>query len=183
MLLLDLSVPGRRGYALPKLDVEAIPVADLIPESFLRESDLELPELTEPEVVRYFTQLSRKNHGVDVGFYPLGSCTMKYNPRVNEDIAALPGFSRIHPRQPESNVQGALQLMNEHDCFLAEAAGLAKLRCSLLPEPTATAGLLIIKAYQFKAKLSSGGRSSSLTPPTTNPPALRWLGLLPGNTI
>jgi len=126
MLLLDLSVPGRQGYALPKLDVEETPIEELIPETYLRKSELGLPELTEPEVVRYFTQLSRKNHGVDVGFYPLGSCTMKYNPRVNENIAAMPGFSRIHPRQPENTVQGALQLMYELDRYLAEIAGLAK---------------------------------------------------------
>ncbi|MDI9419474.1 MAG: aminomethyl-transferring glycine dehydrogenase subunit GcvPB [Bacillota bacterium] len=148
MLLLDLSVPGRRGYVLPELDVEETPIEELIPEAYLRESDLGLPELTEPEVVRYFTQLSRKNHGVDVGFYPLGSCTMKYNPRVNEDIAAMPGFSRIHPRQPESTVQGALQLMYELDGYLAEIAGLAK--TSLQPAAGAhgeLTGLLIIKAY------------------------------------
>lgn len=181
MLLLDLSVPGRRGYALPKLDVEAIPVADLIPESFLRESDLELPELTEPEVVRYFTQLSRKNHGVDVGFYPLGSCTMKYNPRVNEDIAALPGFSRIHPRQPESTVQGALQLMYELDCFLAEAAGLAK--TSLQPAAGAhgeLTGLLIIKAYH-KFKGEAEQRREIIIPDSahgTNPASAQMAGFI-----
>ena len=148
MLLLEMSKPGRCGYTLPKLDVPEVSLDELIPRSYLRETEPGLPQVTEPEVVRYFTQLSRKNHGVDVGFYPLGSCTMKYNPRVHEDIAALPGFSRIHPRQPESTVQGALQLMYELDQCLAEIAGLAK--SSLLPAAGAhgeLAGLLIIKAY------------------------------------
>lgn len=148
MLLLEMSKPGRSGYTLPKLDVPEVSLDELIPRSYLRETEPGLPQVTEPEVVRYFTQLSRKNHGVDVGFYPLGSCTMKYNPRVHEDIAALPGFSRIHPRQPESTVQGALQLMYELDQCLAEIAGLAK--SSLLPAAGAhgeLAGLLIIKAY------------------------------------
>lgn len=148
MLLLEMSKPGRRGYALPELDVPEIPLAELVPDSYLRGSEPMLPEVSEPEVIRYFTGLSRMNHGVDVGFYPLGSCTMKYNPRVHEDIAAMPGFSRIHPRQPEDTVQGALQLMYELDQCLAEIAGLAK--ASLVPAAGAhgeLAGLLIIKAY------------------------------------
>ena len=80
MLLLEMSKPGRCGYTLPKLDVPEVSLDELIPRSYLRETEPGLPQVTEPEVVRYFTQLSRKNHGVDVGFYPLGSCTMKYNP-------------------------------------------------------------------------------------------------------
>src|SRR5690554_4662984 len=148
MLLLVLSVPGRQGYALPKLDVEETPIEELIPDTYLRKSELGLPELTEPEVVRYFTQLSRLNHGVDVGFYPLGSCTMKYNPRVNEDVAALPGFSAIHPYQPEETVQGALKLMYDLGCYLAELAGLHA--ATLQPAAGAhgeLTGLWIMKAY------------------------------------
>ncbi len=147
-LLLDFSVPGRKGYDLPELDVPEIEINQLIPEDYLRTSEPDLPELAELEVVRYFTQLSRKIHGVDVGFYPLGSCTMKYNPRVNEDIATIAGFSKIHPYQPEWQVQGALKLMHELDTYLAEIAGLAK--TSLQPAAGAhgeLAGLLIIKAF------------------------------------
>jgi len=181
MLLLDMSVPGRQGYTLPKLDVDEIPITDLIPEDYLRESELGLPELTEPEVVRYFTQLSRKNHGVDVGFYPLGSCTMKYNPRVNEDIAAMPGFSRIHPRQPESTVQGALQLMYELDRSLAEIAGLAK--TSLQPAAGAhgeLTGLLIIKAYH-KSRGEAEQRREIIIPDSahgTNPASAQMAGFI-----
>jgi len=181
MLLLDLSVPGRQGYALPKLDVEETPIEELIPETYLRKSELGLPELTEPEVVRYFTQLSRKNHGVDVGFYPLGSCTMKYNPRVNENIAAMPGFSRIHPRQPENTVQGALQLMYELDRYLAEIAGLAK--TSLQPAAGAhgeLTGLLIIKAYhEFNGEAEQ--RREIIIPDSahgTNPASAQMAGFI-----
>lgn len=152
-LLLDLSEPGRTGYSLPQLDVPEADMEQLIPKEYLRTTEPGLPELTEPEVVRYFTQLSRKNHGVDVGFYPLGSCTMKYNPRVNEDIAAHPGFSRIHPQQPEYTVQGALQLIYELDTYLAEISGLAK--TSFQPAAGAhgeLTGLLVIKAYHDNNK-------------------------------
>lgn len=147
-LLLEQSTPGRTGYTFPELDVPEIDLAELIPVEYLRDNKPGLPELSELEVVRYFTKLSRRNYGVDVGFYPLGSCTMKYNPRVNEDIATLPGFSRIHPYQPEHTVQGSLQVIYELDQFLAEIAGLAK--SSLQPAAGAQgefAGLLIMKAF------------------------------------
>lgn len=145
---MEQSIPGRQGYQIPQLDVPEVPLTDLIPATELQTGAPRLPELSEPEVMRYFTQLSRKNHGVDVGFYPLGSCTMKYNPRVNEDVAALPGFSRIHPLQPVSTVQGALQMMYELDGYLAEISGLDK--TTLQPAAGAhgeLSGLMIIKAY------------------------------------
>ena len=147
-LIFERSVPGRRGYRLPKLDVPEVPVDELIPAEHLREKPAELPEVSEVEVMRHYTQLSRLNHGVDVGFYPLGSCTMKYNPRVNEDVAALPGLSTIHPYQPESSVQGALELMYNLDQHLAEISGLAA--ATLQPAAGAhgeLTGLLVIKAY------------------------------------
>lgn len=147
-LLLDMSASGRRGYSLPELDVPEVEIEQLIPQAYLRTEDINLPELSEPEVVRYFTNLSRKNHGVDVGFYPLGSCTMKYNPRVNEDIAASAGFARIHPRQPLALVQGALEVMYELGGCLAEIAGLDQ--TSLQPAAGAhgeLTGLLIIRAF------------------------------------
>lgn len=180
-LLLDQSVPGRIGYTLPELDVPEIPLEDLIPREYLNTAELGLPELTEPEVVRYFTQLSRKNHGVDVDFYPLGSCTMKYNPRVNEDIASLPGFSRIHPRQPQETVQGALELIYELDRALAEISGLAK--TTFQPAAGAhgeLAGLLIIKEYH-RQNGQAGQRKEIIIPDSahgTNPASAMMAGFV-----
>ncbi|WP_404980684.1 aminomethyl-transferring glycine dehydrogenase subunit GcvPB [Carboxydichorda subterranea] len=147
-LLFEQGAPGRQGYQLPGLDVPERPLTDLLPVSSLRRRPLELPELSEVEVIRHFTGLSRRNHAVDVGFYPLGSCTMKYNPKVNEEVAALPGFSRIHPYQPEETVQGALELMWRLERYLCEIAGLS--RATLQPAAGAhgeLTGLLLIKAY------------------------------------
>jgi len=114
----------------------------------MRDSEPELPEVSEVDVVRHFTNLSNKNYGVDTGFYPLGSCTMKYNPKINEDMANLSGFSNIHPLQPEATVQGALKLMYESDGMLSEISGMD--RVSLQPAAGAhgeLTGLMIIKAY------------------------------------
>src|SRR5690606_1743663 len=97
-----------------------------LPPEAQREAPPLLPECSELEVVRHFVNLSRRNFAIDVGFYPLGSCTMKYNPKVNEAVAALPGFSRIHPLQPEETVQGALQLMWELERFLCEIGGMSR---------------------------------------------------------
>lgn len=147
-LLFENSSPGRRGYRFPESDVPKVAVDDVVPQNFLRKEPAHLPEVSEVEVVRHFTLLSRRNHGVDVGFYPLGSCTMKYNPKVNEDMAALPGFSQIHPYQPEETVQGALQLMYELGRDLSEIAGLHE--TTLQPAAGAhgeLTGLMIIKAY------------------------------------
>jgi glycine dehydrogenase subunit 2 len=117
-LLSELSRPGRRGHQLPASDDPG----DDLPEELLRD-DLRLPELSELDVVRHFTHLSSFNHSIDTGFYPLGSCTMKYNPKVNDQAAALPGFAAIHPYQPEASVQGALQVMHELGSLLAEITG------------------------------------------------------------
>ena len=100
--IFDLSQSGKRGYRLPDLDVPEQEITELIPAALLRKEPVPLPQVSEPEVVRHYTLLSRKNHAVDVGFYPLGSCTMKYNPKVNEDIAsqgALPIFILTSPRR------------------------------------------------------------------------------------
>ncbi len=118
-LLSELSTPGRRGYTLPALDV---PASDL-PDDFVRD-DVALPEVSEVEVIRHFTRLSQLNVGVDTTFYPLGSCTMKYNPKINDALSNLPGFTRLHPYQHESSVQGALRLMFELQEALGEIAGL-----------------------------------------------------------
>ena len=142
-LLIELSVPGRRAVRLPKPDV---PEAEL-PKHLLRE-DLPLPEVSEVDVVRHFTRLSQYNYGVDIGFYPLGSCTMKYNPKVNEDMARLPGFAYIHPLQPEETVQGALALMYYLQKYLGEIVGMPGV--SLQPAAGAHGeftGILIMRAY------------------------------------
>jgi glycine dehydrogenase subunit 2 len=143
-LLPGISQPGKIGCSLPALDV---PPAELPPRELLRQ-ELELPEVSEVELMRYFTALSKLNYGVDTGFYPLGSCTMKYNPKWHEDIAKLAGFASIHPLQPEESVQGALQLMFELQEYLAEITGMNA--TSLVPIAGAHGeftGLLMVKAY------------------------------------
>ena len=143
-LLPDISQPGKIGCSLPTLDVTP---AGLPPKELLRQ-ELGLPEASEIELVRYFTLLSRLNYGVDTGFYPLGSCTMKYNPKWHEDIARLPGFTSLHPYQPVESVQGALQLMFELQEYLAEITGMSA--TSLAPMAGAQgelASLLMVKEY------------------------------------
>ncbi|HNT03308.1 MAG TPA: aminomethyl-transferring glycine dehydrogenase subunit GcvPB [Bacillota bacterium] len=147
-LIFELSKEGRKAYSLPPCDVSDISLDSVIPPSLMRDSEPELPEVSEVDVVRHFTNLSNKNYGVDTGFYPLGSCTMKYNPKINEDMANLSGFSNIHPLQPEATVQGALKLMYEFDGMLSEISGMD--RVSLQPAAGAhgeLTGLMIIKAY------------------------------------
>ncbi len=141
--IFELSRPNRIGIRFPEPDV---PLAKF-PEDFLRKN-LPLPEIPENEVIRHFTNISQLNHAVDVGFYPLGSCTMKYNPKINEETARLPGFSQIHPLQPVATVQGALGLMHETQQWLAEISGFAAV--SLQPAAGAhgeLTGVLIIRAY------------------------------------
>ena len=147
-LIFEISKPGRRGVDLPPADVPVRPLTELIPNEFLRAEAPNLPEVSELDTVRHFTGLSNLNHGVDTGFYPLGSCTMKYNPKVNEDMAKLPGFAAIHPYQPEELTQGALELLYKTGEYLAEIGGMAKVTL----QPVAGAhgeftGLMIIKAY------------------------------------
>ena len=116
-LIFEKSRPGRKAYSLPECDVPAQNLEDMVPEEYLRDKDALLPEVSEVDVVRHYTCLSRLNHGVDSGFYPLGSCTMKYNPKVNEDIAKYEGFVKVHPLQPANMVQGCLELMFKTDSF------------------------------------------------------------------
>jgi len=141
--LFDKSSPGRKGVRFPDPDV---PRYDL-PKSLIRE-DLPLPELAEVNVIRHYTRLSQMNHGVDTGFYPLGSCTMKYNPKVNEEVARIPGFAFIHPLQPIETVQGALGLMFTLQEWLKEISGFDAV--SLQPAAGAhgeLTGVLIMRAY------------------------------------
>jgi glycine dehydrogenase subunit 2 len=147
-LIFELSKEGRRAYTLPSCDVPELSQEDLIPEELLRNKDLGLPEVSEVDVIRHYTLLSNKNYGVDSGFYPLGSCTMKYNPKINEDMASNPHFSNIHPYQPEATVQGALELMYNLERKLAEIVGMD----GFTLQPAAGAhgeltGLMIMKAY------------------------------------
>ncbi|HID0879666.1 TPA: aminomethyl-transferring glycine dehydrogenase subunit GcvPB [Clostridium botulinum] len=150
-VIFELSSEGRKGYRLPNLDVPEVELSKLLPKNLLREDEIDLPEVSEVDVVRHYTALSNKNYTVDNGFYPLGSCTMKYNPKINEDIAALSGFSRIHPLQDENISQGALELMYDLKTKLCEITGLYDFTL----QPAAGAhgeytGLLIIKAYHEK---------------------------------
>ena len=123
-LLFELSRPGRGSAQLPHCDVPEQPVPELIPPEYLNEGPPALPELVEPDVVRHFTNLSTLNMSVDTHYYPLGSCTMKYNPKRNERWAGLPGFAQLHPHQPAESVQGMLQLLWELQQDLAEISGL-----------------------------------------------------------
>ncbi len=166
-LTFDLSRPGRKGVLLPPLDV---PPAPLPPSRFLR-SELNLPEMAQNDVIRYFLGLSRLNYSIDTGFYPLGSCTMKYNPKVNEDVAGLPGFLLAHPLQPPETVQGALAVLHELQGALAEITGMDAV--SLAPAAGAQGelcGILMIRAYL--ADQRRGDRRTVLVPDSahgTNP--------------
>ncbi|MHC5036125.1 MAG: aminomethyl-transferring glycine dehydrogenase subunit GcvPB [Planctomycetota bacterium] len=146
--LFEKSRPGRRGTRFLSPGAEAPEIRAWIPEKHLRKSAPALPELSEIDVVRHFTALSRRNVGVDSTFYPLGSCTMKYNPKVNEAVASLPGFQDLHPLQPESTVQGILGLLRALEKYLAEISGFDAV--SLQPAAGAhgeMTGLLIIRAW------------------------------------
>lgn len=147
-LLFELGAEGRIGYSLPEMDIEEISLEELIPASFIRESEAGLPELSELDIMRHYTALSKRNHGVDSGFYPLGSCTMKYNPKINENVARYNGFAHIHPLQDESTVQGALELMHDLQESLKEITGMDEVTL----QPAAGAhgewtGLMMIRAY------------------------------------
>lgn len=147
-LVFELSVPGRSSNHLPDCDVPVKPVQELIPRAYLRIEAPALPELGEADAARHFTRLSRLNYGVDNGFYPLGSCTMKYNPKIGEYAARLPGIARLHPYQQPETVQGALAIMYHLQNHLAEITGMDAF--SLQPAAGAhgeLTGLLMIRAY------------------------------------
>jgi glycine cleavage system P protein (glycine dehydrogenase) subunit 2 len=143
-LIYEKSRPGRRGSSLPQHDLPRVEP----PEELRRATPPRLPELSEPELVRHFTELSTRTFGIDTGFYPLGSCTMKHNPRVNERVANLPGFRDLHPHQDEEGAQGALDLMWRLQEILAEVAGLDAV--SLQPAAGSQGeltGLMLMRAY------------------------------------
>ncbi len=175
--IFERSVAERRAAALPPLDVPERPMDELIPQEQLRERPPELPEVSEPEIVRHYNRLSRRNFDLDTGPYPLGSCTMKHNPRLNERVAALPGHARLHPAQDPRRAQGALELMWRLERALAEICGLPHV--SLQPSAGShgeLAGLLLTRAYHEDR---GEQRARVLTPDTahgTNPASVTMAG-------
>lgn len=146
--LFEISTPGRVGYSLPSTQTPAVKPNQVLAPKYLRAQKAKLPEVSEFDSVRHFTRLSQWNYSIDTEFYPLGSCTMKYNPRINEEVARLPGFALTHPYQEEEFMQGNLQLMYELQNYLCEIAGMDA--CTLQPAAGAHGeftGLLMIRSY------------------------------------
>src|SRR2546423_10441601 len=148
-LVFDRSQPGRIAYRWPPLDVEEKPITAIVPQQFLRDDDLEgVPEVSEVDVIRHFVRMSTWNYSIDLGMYPLGSCTMKYNSRLNERVARIAGFANLHPLTNEQDAQGALQVIYELQEHLAEITGLPGI--SLQPAAGAhgeMTGIMIIRAF------------------------------------
>lgn len=176
MTIFEKSVTGRVGFKLPKSDIEKKGFE--LPSHMIRQRPLNLPEVSEPDVVRHYTELAGKNYSVDKGFYPLGSCTMKYNPKVNEYTAALEGFTQIHPYQPWEFTQGALKLIFELKQLLCEITGMDEMTL----QPAAGAhgeltGMLIARAYHLSRKDTK--RHIALVPDSahgTNPASAAMAG-------
>jgi glycine dehydrogenase subunit 2 len=176
-LIFELSSPGRMGCSLPSLDVPEKNMEELLPKDKLRKEKPPLPEVSEIDVVRHFVRLSIMNHHVDKGFYPLGSCTMKYNPKINETLSRLPGFLHLHPHQAEETCQGALKLTFELGEHLKEIGGMDEI--TLQPAAGAQGeltGLLLIHAYHKK---NGNPRSKVIIPDSahgTNPASVVTAG-------
>jgi glycine dehydrogenase subunit 2 len=171
------GAPGRRAFVCPDLDVPPVDVGELLPERFRRSAPARLPEVSEPEIVRHYVGVSKRNFDLDSGFYPLGSCTMKHNPRLHERVAALPGHARLHPLQDPERAQGALELMWRLQHALAEISGLPHV--SLQPSAGShgeLAGVLLTRAFHEDRGES---RHKVLTPDTahgTNPATVTMAG-------
>lgn len=150
-LIFERSKQGRKSYSLPDLDVPEVDLSEELGEEYIRKESARLPEVSELELMRHYTGLSNRNFGIDSGFYPLGSCTMKYNPKINEDVARLDGFTHLHPYQDESTIQGALALMYDLQESLAEITGLSQtsLQSAAGAHGEWTA-LMMIKAFHEK---------------------------------
>jgi glycine dehydrogenase subunit 2 len=177
LTIYERSKPGRRAFVAPALDVPERPLDELLPAQLRRSEQACLPEVSEPEIVRHYNRLSKKNFDLDTGFYPLGSCTMKHNPKLHERIAALPGHAKLHPLQDPRHAQGALELMWRLQDALAEIAGLPHV--SLQPSAGShgeLAGVLLTRAFhQDHAEY----RTKVLTPDTahgTNPATVTMAG-------
>jgi glycine dehydrogenase subunit 2 len=177
-LIRDKGREGRRGFTLPKLDVEETDLDGVLPEKLRRREKPRLAEVDEPTVIRHYTNLSRQNRAIDTNFYPLGSCTMKHNPRANEAAAAVPGFAGLHPLQSDEQAQGALQVMHELQGFLSEVSGMPAV--SLQPMAGAQGELtsiLMVREY-FRSE-GDVGRTTVLVPSTahgTNPATASMAG-------
>ena len=177
-LIFELSKPGRKGYSLPKNELSDYSIAQL-PENLLRQEAPALPEVDELTVVRHYTNMSNNNFGVDTGFYPLGSCTMKYNPKINEEMAAHPQFTALHPLQNVETVQGALSAYYQLQRSLSEIAGMAEFTLN----PFAGAhgeltGLMVIRRYHESR--GDGKRTKIIVPDSalgTNPASAAVCGL------
>ena len=173
-LIFELSKPGRIGFSLPECETGAN-----IPAKLRRESELVLPEVSEPDVVRHYTNLSQMNFGVDTGFYPLGSCTMKYNPKINEEIASLDGFRALHPLQPEQTTKGAREIIASLEKALAAITGMK--RFTFLPCAGAhgeLTGLMLMREYHMKR--GDSARRKVIVPDSahgTNPASAAVCGL------
>jgi glycine dehydrogenase subunit 2 len=173
----EKSEPGRRAFVAPALDVPETPLEELIPSALLRSEPARLPEIAEPEIVRHYNGLSKRNFDLDSGFYPLGSCTMKHNPKLHERVAALPGNARLHPAQAPARAQGALELMFNLQEALSEISGLPHV--SLQPSAGShgeLAGVLLTRAYHEDR---GEQRHKVLTPDTahgTNPATVTMAG-------
>ena len=177
----------RSGYSLPPSEIPEAQAQDLLPEDLIREKIHEMPELSELEVIRHFTRLSQWNHSIDTAFYPLGSCTMKYNPKINERTAALPGFAFTHPEQPLSSIQGNLELLYLLQQYLCEVFGMDAI--SLQPAAGAQGemtGMMLVRACLVKR--DGNPRKKILIPHSahgTNPASAALCGYevveLPGN--
>ncbi len=175
--IFERSVAGRRAFVAPDLDVPDKPLDDILPERFRRREAPKLPEVSEPEINRHYNRLSKRNFDLDTGFYPLGSCTMKHNPKLHERVAALPGHARLHPLQDPRRAQGALQLMWELQYALSEVSGLPHV--SLQPSAGShgeLAGVLLTRAYH---EARGERRHQVLAPETshgTNPATVTMAG-------
>jgi glycine dehydrogenase subunit 2 len=176
--IFEQGAPGRRAFVCPPIDVPLPAGEELLPAHFRRAEAPRLPEVSEPEIVRHYVRLSKRNFDLDSGFYPLGSCTMKHNPRMHERVAALPGHARLHPLQDPERAQGALELMWNLQQALAEIAGLPHV--SLQPSAGSAgelAGVLLTRAYHEDRGES---RRKVLAPDTahgTNPATVSMAGL------
>jgi glycine dehydrogenase subunit 2 len=180
LTIFERSQPGRRAYALPELDVPEADPGELIPPALLREEPPALPEVSEPELVRHYVTLSQRNFSIDSGFYPLGSCTMKYNPKVHEQVAALPGFAALHPLQEADGAQGALALLWQLERWVCELAGLP--HATLQPAAGAHGewtGLMLIRAYHDARGEKRGTIVIPDTAHGTNPASVTLAGYRP----
>jgi glycine dehydrogenase subunit 2 len=179
--LKDISHKGKAGCLPASSDVPKPPVSDYPPDRMLRKGDIGLPGVSEPELMRYFVNLSTKNHHLDKGFYPLGSCTMKYNPKINDVTSSMPGFTELHPLMPDDLVQGALEIFYDLSNYLSSISGMSA--TSLQPSAGAHGeftGIMVVREYL--KDLGETQRTKVLIPDSahgTNPASIAFAGWEP----